>query len=161
MTSWFLAYTKQKCEDNVSFRLAEAGFDILNPKVKERRLLKRKVSDVTSPLFPCYVFVKFDKMRDYHLIRYTRGIKWVLRNDAGPAEVDEKIVDSIICRMENGVITLKSILRPGDAVTIKGGPFEGFDAVFESEMNGAERVSILLKAINLRIIVDRGMVSSC
>lgn len=161
MSDWFLAYTKPKCEDSVSYKLETAGFEVLNPKIKERKYYRRKLSDIVSPLFPCYLFVKFDKLRDYHLIRYTRGLKWLLGNEAGPSEVPQQIIDSIAVRLEGGIITVRPAFSPGDIVYMKGGAFEGIEAVFEREMNGIERVSILLKAINIRVVVDGRLLAHC
>lgn len=152
--NWFLAYTKPRSEDHVAYRLIDAGFEILNPKINERKYYRRKITDVITPLFPSYLFVKFDRIRDYHLIKYTRGIKCVLRNDDGPAPVPEPVIASIMNRMEHGVVSIKTHFTPGQTVRVKGGPFEGLEAVFEREMNGIERVSILFKAINIRIVVD-------
>lgn len=161
MENWFLIYTKPKCEDTVESKLEGAGFTVLNPKVKERKYSRGKVVEVVSPLFPSYVFAKFDKFRDYHLIRYTRGVKWVLRSEEGPSEIPDKVVNAIIERTENGVVTIRSSYTQGQTVIIKGGPFEGFTAVFEKEMSGMERVCLLLKAINVRLVIDRSMISSC
>ncbi|MDO8427435.1 MAG: transcription termination/antitermination NusG family protein [Deltaproteobacteria bacterium] len=161
MENWFLAYTKPKSEDNVALRLTNAGFETMNPKIKEHRYYRRKITDIVSPLFPSYLFVKFDKIKDYHIIKYTKGIKWVLRNDSGPAEVHGSVIDSILSRMEGGVIPIKPSFAQGETVIIKGGPFEGLNAVFEKEMKGMERVSILLKTINVRLIVDGSMLQSC
>lgn len=161
MMEWFLAYTKPKHEDSVEYRLKGAGFEVLNPKLRERKLYRRKITDVQSPLFPCYVFIRFDRLNDYHLIKYTRGIKWVLCNENGPASIKNEIIDSIQARLENGSITIKNGFEPGEKVVIKGGPFEGFNAVFEKEMKGSERVSILLKAINVRVVVDSSLLARC
>jgi len=161
MQSWYLIYTKPKCEDNVEVLLTGAGFEVLNPKIQERKFTRRKAAEVISPLFPCYVFARFDKIRDYHLVRYTRGIKWVLRNENGPAEVQDSVVDSIYSRLENGVVLVRNTFMPGQEVLVKGGPFEGFGAIFEREMSGMERVSILIKTINVRLVIDRCMVTSC
>jgi len=161
MENWFLIYTKPKCEDTVAGKLDGAGFTVLNPKVKERKYARGKVVEAVSPLFPSYVFAKFEKFRDYHLVRYTRGVKWVLRSDEGPAEIPDKVVDAIIERIENGFVTIRSSFTQGQTVIIKGGPFEGFTAVFEKEMSGMERVCLLLKAINVRLVIDRSMISRC
>lgn len=161
MSDWYLAYTKPKSEDNVAYRLTSAGFEVLNPKIMERKYYRRKITEVTSALFPCYIFVRFDKLKSYHLIRYTRGIKWVLRNENGPAEVPDRIVGSIAGRMNGGVIEVRPQFTPGETVLVKGGPFEGFSAVFEREMSGIERVSILLKAVNVRLVIDRSMIAGC
>lgn len=158
-SNWYLVYTKPRNEDAVSYKLNNAGFQILNPKIRERKFYRRKLTELISPLFPSYVFVKFDRLRDYHLIRYTRGIKNVLGNDQGPSAVPDNIIDSIASRLDKGIVTIRQNFEPGDRVLIKGGPFEGFEAIFEKEMQGLERVSILLKAINIRVVVDAGMLS--
>jgi transcriptional antiterminator RfaH len=161
MENWYLIYTKPKCEDMVEGKLSGAGFTVLNPKVRERKFSRGKITDAVSPLFPSYVFAKFEKYRDYHLIRYTRGIKWVLSNEEGPAEIPDRIVDSIVERIEDGFVKIRSSFTQGQNVIIKGGPFEGFTAVFEKEMSGMERVCLLLKAINVRLVIDRSMVAGC
>lgn len=163
MLNWFLVYTKPHNEDSVAGRLCNAGFEVLNPKLKERKYYRRKLVEMTSPLFPCYIFVKFDRLKDYHLMKYTRGVRFVLKDENGPAAIKDEIISSIVNRMENGVITIKAgRFKPGDAVIVKGGHLEGFEAVFEKEMKGIERVSILLKAINIRVIVDGALLEkSC
>lgn len=161
MENWFLLYTKPKCEDAVTGRLSTAGFATLNPKVRERKLHRMRISEVTGPLFPCYVFARFDKLRDYHLIRYTRGVKTVLGGENGPAEIDALVVEAIEARMISGFVTITPAFTPGQTVIIKGGPFEGLSAVFEREMSGAERVSILIRTVGVRLVVDRGMIAAC
>lgn len=157
--NWFLLYTKPRHEDQVVHRLSDAGFQTLNPKLKEKKYYRRKLTEIVSPLFPAYVFARFDKLRDYHLIKFTRGVKWVLMNDNGPAEVGDDIVSSIVDRMNGGVITISKSFSNGDIVSIEGGPFEGITAVFERELNGIERVSVLLKAINVRVVIDGRMLT--
>ena len=159
MLNWYLVYTKPRCEDKVSNRLNENGFAVLNPKIKERRYIRRKLQDVLSPLFPCYIFVKFDNPQDYQLIKYTRGIKSIVGTESTPAIVPEEVINSINNRMRDGIITIKPKFKPGEEVLIKGGPFQGLNAVFEKELKGIERVSILLKTINARLVVDSALLS--
>lgn len=161
MENWYLIYTKPRCEDMVAQKLGTAGFTVLNPKIKERKYTRGKVVEAVSPLFPSYLFARFEKFRDYHLIRYTRGIKWVLRGEEGPAEIPESVIESITSRIESGFVSIRTAFAPGQSVIIKGGPFDGFAAIFEREMSGVERVSILLKAINVRVVMDRSMISAC
>lgn len=154
MENWFLAYTKPKHEDSVSYLLGNAGFNVMNPKISEEKLYRGRITEVVSPLFPCYLFIEFDKTRDYHLIRYTRGIKKILSGDDGPVEVPGHIIETIAKKTEAGAIRLEKKFSPGDSVHVNAGPFEGFNAVFEREMKGIERVSILLTSINVRLVVD-------
>lgn len=155
MLNWFLIYTKPRCEDGVSTKFIENGFEVLNPKIEERRYIRRKLQDVISPLFPCYIFVQFDNPKDYRLVKYTRGVKSVVGPENIPAAVPQDIIDRIRKRMEGGVIHIQPCsFIPGEDVSIQAGPFEGLEAVFEKELKGSERVSILLKAVNARVVVD-------
>ncbi len=158
MHNWYLVYTKPKNEDIVSQKFIDAGFQVLNPKLKERKVYRRKLQDIISPLFPCYLFVKFDGSEDYRLVKYTRGVRSIIGLSGNPTIVPEEIISSILSRMTDGVILLKpQEFNPGDKVIIKAGPLEGVNAVFEREMKGTDRVGILLGSINARTTLDRAL----
>lgn len=153
--NWFLIYTKPRCEDRVSFKLLNAGFDVLNSKLKERKFIRRKLQDAVSPLFPCYIFARFDCSRDLGLIRYTIGVRDVVGSEGAPTPLPERVVDELRERMANGYITITPrTFDPGEELIIKSGSLEGFHAVFVKELKGTERVSILLKTLNARAIVE-------
>ena len=153
--NWYLLYTKPRCENSVAQRLSDNGFEVLNPKFKERRYIRRKLQEVIAPLFSCYIFIKFDPFKHYHLVKYTRGLKRIVGTGNVPDVVPEEIISSLKNRMEEGIISIKPLkFEPGEEIFIKGGPLQGFYAIFEKELKGVERVSILLKAINARIVID-------
>ena len=160
MPNWYLVYTKPSKEDFVADKFIERGFDVVNPKIRERKYIRRKLREVISPLFPCYIFVRFDVPKDYHLVKYTRGVRRIVGVEGMPSVVPEWIIETVIEKTKNGPITVKpNSLKPGEKVLIKGGPFEGLDAVFEKELKGQERVCILLNAINARIVIDRALLA--
>lgn len=152
--NWYLLHLKPKCEDLVTHKLQGCGFEVYNPKLRERKYSRRKLQEVISPLFPCYVFAKFELLSGYRLIRYTRGVRRVVGTDDLPTPVSGMIIDSLRARAEDGAIKIERSFIPGEPVLIKGGPFQGIDAIFEKEMNGVERVSVLLKEINARVLID-------
>jgi transcriptional antiterminator RfaH len=159
MDNWYLVYTKPKNEDIVSQKFIDAGFEVLNPKLKERKVYRRKLQNIVSPLFPCYIFVKFDSSRDYHLVKYSRGVKSIVGPPGKPSTVPDEIIASLFVRMEEGVVIIKpQEFEHGEEIIIKAGPFEGFNAIFDKEMKGNERVTILIGAINARTVVDRAMI---
>ncbi len=159
MVNWYLVYTKPKNEDIVSQKFVEAGFQVLNPKLKERKVYRRKLQDIISPLFPCYIFVRFDGSNDYRLVKYTRGVKSIVGTVSEPSIVPDEIIESISARIKDSVVTLKpEELVKGEEVIISSGPLEGLSAIFERELKGTERVSILLMAINAKVSVDRALI---
>lgn len=161
MDNWYIIYTKPKNEDGVSKKFVDKGFDVLNPKYNERKCVRGKLQEVASHFFPCYIFVRFNLLKDYRLVKYTRGVKRVVGGNT-PAAVPDEIIGSIRDRMEDGLVSIRSRgFDEGEEVFIKGGPFEGLNAIFEKEISGSERVSILLKAINARVVVDSAFLERC
>ena len=123
MLNWYLVYTKPKNEDIVSQKFIDAGFEVLNPKLKERKVYRRKLQDITSPLFPCYIFVKFDRSENYRLVKYTRGVRSIVGTAYEPSVVPDEIIESIAGRLKEGIVTIKPAkLKPGEEVVIKAGP---------------------------------------
>lgn len=160
MFNWYLLYTKPKSEDLLADKLAEKGFEVLNPRLVERKYVRRKLTDVVSPLFPCYIFVRFDILKSFRLIKYTRGVRRVVGTGDFPSVVPDEIVEAIRARTIDGPVTIKPrSFAPGEEVLIKGGQLEGLTAVFEKELSGLERVSVLLKAVNARVVVSRALLA--
>ncbi len=161
MKDWYIVYTKPRNEDVVSKKFLDIGLEVINPKFNERKCVRGRLQDVESHLFPCYIFLKFDLFKNYRLVKYTRGVKRVVGSEM-PTVVPEEIIDSILDRMENGLVRINARrFDEGEEVLIKGGPFVGLNAVFEKEVSGPERVSILLKAINARVVVDSAFLERC
>ena len=153
--NWHLIYTKPKCEDVVSFKLQSRGYKVLNTKFKERRYQRGKLKEVTSPLFPSYIFVNYDSLIDHRFIKYTKGVRKVVGSENCPTIVPDEIISSIRSREDRGVIIIiPPKFQPGEEVLIKDGPFKDFEAIFQKELKGMERVCIMLKAIDARIVLD-------
>ena len=41
-------------------------------------------------------------------------------------------------------------LKQGETVVIQGGPFDGYEAIFDTRLAGTERVRVLLKLLRVR-----------
>jgi len=158
---WYLLYTKARHEDQVASRLSQAGYEVLNPKLEERRFYRGRPQNVVAPLFPRYVFVHLDYARDYRNAKYSRGVIRIVGTPETPTVVDNSIIQTIRARLrEDGRAVLPPPdLRPGDEVEIHGGPFAGLTGIFMRPMKGVERVSVLLKVIHARVEVDVAYIS--
>jgi transcriptional antiterminator RfaH len=157
--NWYAIYTKPKREEMVSASLSQAGIEVYNPQLRARKYMKGQYRDVVEPLFPCYIFARFDPQTSLWMIRYTRGVKKVVSSINTPWLVAGEMIDLIRSREDdNGIITLKyDAYRIGDAVKVANGPFAGLTGIFERPMKGNERVMLLLNAVSYqaRVVVDR------
>ena len=117
-----------------------------------------------GPLFPGYLFARFDVESHYRAVHYSQGVRGVVGFGSDPAKVDEEMIESIRSRLEDGCMILPSpLFKPGQMVRIQEGPFEGLEAVFEREMPAQERVVLLLKSLSYqaRVLIDREQVVLC
>lgn len=154
---WYAVYTKHRREDAVTYSLEKAGFEVFNPMLKQRKYLHGVYRDVIDHLFPCYIFVRFEPATAFHMIKYTRGVRRIVGGDS-PWPVSDEIIDLIKSNEKDGIITIKPPeLRYGDKVAIKDGPLQGLTGIFEKEINGQERVILLLSAIEYqaRIVIEK------
>lgn len=158
---WYAVYTKPKREDAVAGSLENAGIEVFNPRLKQKKYVQGAYRNKISPLFPCYVFVKFEPETTSHMIKYTRGVKRIVGGDM-PWLVSDEIIDVIRNQEEDGIVTIKPPqFKYGDSVAINDGPLAGLKGIFEKELNGQERVVLLLNAIEYqaRAVVDKAFLT--
>ena len=154
MVNWYAIYTKPGAEESVTRLLSNAGIETFNPKIRVRKYLRKKYTDVIEQLFPCYIFASFDPGTHSHMIRYTRGVRYVVGKDY-PIVVPPAMVEAIRERMEHGIVRPEvEKFEKGDRVLIKEGPFRDFCGIFERNLSGRERVVIFLEALFCRVEIE-------
>lgn len=149
--NWYVVHTNPRQEDRAECNLRAWGVETFNPKLKEYQYRPYNAESiyVVKPLFPSYIFARFDVEYMYHKVRYTRGVHTVISHGQFPTVVDDELVELIRSRVgEDGLIRIGDDLSPGDEVVIKDGPFRALTGIFERRMKGSDRVVILLKTIS-------------
>lgn len=159
---WYVLYTHLKQEERATENLRSWGVETLHPKLRTRRYneFTGAPTYITQPLFPRYVFARFNAREQLPKIRFTRGVHNVVCFGENPAPVDQDIIDIIRARIdENGFVKENDELKPGDRVVISAGPLRNLMGIFERE-KGSDRIMILLTAIEYqaRLVVNRGLV---
>jgi transcriptional antiterminator RfaH len=160
---WYAIHTHPKQEERAYYNLQAWGVESLSPKVRERRLNPFTGSPIylSKPLFPGYIFSKFNAGSLLHKIGFTRGVHSVVSFNAIPAPIDDDIIALIKSRMtDQGFVRIGDDLKAGDRVIIKEGPLKNLMGIFERELKDSDRVSILLEAVSYqgRMVVERGQV---
>ena len=146
--NWYVVRTKPHQEKQVESQLRQCGIETLLPFLEETRIIRRYRKTVRGPLFPGYLFSRFDLKEHYRTVSYARGTLGIVTFGSAPARVDEEMIGSIQSRLTNGVLRVKSQrLIPGQTVRINSGPMDGLDAVFLYEMTGKQRAVVLLRSL--------------
>jgi transcriptional antiterminator RfaH len=151
---WYAIYTKAGREDSVTALLENAGIEVLNAKLRSRKFRREKLTEVTEPLFPCYIFADFEREKHAHMITYTRGVRYIVGKQS-PVVCDD-VVGAIKNNLQpdNVIVVPPPKFSEGNRVIVKDGPFRNFVGLFQREIRGPERVMILLEAIHCRLEID-------
>ena len=160
---WYVIQTHVKQEERANENLRSFGVETLHAKLRTRRYneFTGAPTYLTQPLFPRYLFAKFNAREQLPNIRFTRGVHNVVCFGESPASVDDDIIEIIRERIdENGFVKANDELKPGDKVVISAGPLRNLVGIFEREVKGSDRITILLTAIAYqgRLEVDRNLV---
>jgi transcriptional antiterminator RfaH len=147
-THWYAVHTKPRQESMARSSLQREGIETFYPKLRRKKTVRRKYRWVSGPLFPSYIFARFDLATSARLVKYATGVTNIVSFGGKPALVDESIVNAIADHCEDDVVTLAPPeLRAGDVVEIQEGPLRGLKGIFERELSDSERVVILLQSI--------------
>ncbi len=156
---WYALHAKASQEDLAAFNLGRLQLEVLNPKLREEKMVWGRTKAVVKPLFPGYLFARFNPGKYLHLIQYARGVRQVLRCGASLLPVDEEIINSIRQRIgADGLVALqREPMVAGSSVSIHDGPLCGLRGIFVREMSDRQRVVILLDAMEARarVVIER------
>jgi transcriptional antiterminator RfaH len=151
---WYLIRTKPWQERRVRDRLSGDLPELFLPLLTTRIRRPQRIVGSTVPLFPCYLFGSFDAESQYRLVRYTPGVREVLRTAGELLIVPFSIIESLKHRCVDGVVEISQPpMTRGQPVRVVDGAFRGFEAIFERYLLGSERVKILLSGLGATMVL--------
>lgn len=144
--SWYVI----QCKGSESFRAAEhlanQGYEIFHPVLNVKRKRQGKLTTVTEPLFPYYLFIRLDQLvSNWRPIRSTRGVLRLLTFGNTPIAVPDALVEALQAQPHRKEGS-HSYFCAGEKVTITEGPFKDLEAIFE-RCKGEERAIVLLNML--------------
>jgi transcriptional antiterminator RfaH len=162
--NWYCVHTKPRKERRVAEHLRETlDLETYFPRLRRRKTIRRVRRVVTEPLFPRYLFCRFDFAARYSAVKYAPDSLGVVSFGRVPAIVDDALVEAL--RGWAGetldIITIEPGFRPGDLVEITDGPMRGLQAVIVSDRNDRERVSVMLSILERQVpaMIDRSQIN--
>lgn len=166
MKRWYVAHTHVRAEAKAHMNLERQGFSAYLPRFIKTRRHARRIERFVAPLFPRYVFVEADLMRDQWRCLYsTIGVRHVVSRGGEPAPVPDEAIAEIRNREDkDGYVALGSGVpfRRGDSVRIVDGAFVDMVGLFDS-VSEQERVFVLLSLLGrqVRVALPLHALSAC
>jgi len=155
MNLWYVIQTKPKKEEEANSYLSTKGVEIFNPFMETFALRNGRMNKELKPLFPGYIFGKFDLEQNYPLVRWGRGVKCVLGFGGYPTPIAEEVVGIIKERTDaEGIVRVKQNFKANDVIRIKTGPLKDLLGIFERWVSDNDRVRVLLNLIGYQPAVE-------
>ena len=145
MEAWYVLRTKPHKETAVYRLLKSREITVFYPTIKVDPVNPR--SSRTRPYFPGYMFVQADLSEiGRNTLEWLPGSHGLVAFGGEPAAVSPHLVETI----KTEAVTHqkqqqeKKRFHAGDKVRIVGGPLAGYEAIFDTELSGQQRVQVLL-----------------
>ncbi|MCH7662879.1 MAG: hypothetical protein IH859_03305 [Chloroflexi bacterium] len=151
---WYALRTKPHKERVLHQQVVSRKIECFFPRVKINPINPRSAK--IRPYFPGYMFVNVDitvhGASSFQWMPYSLGL---VCSDDEPGPIPDEIILALKKRItqirDNGGLVFDQ-LHPGMQVRITGGPFRGYEAIFDTRLDGQKRVRVLLQLINHRQI---------
>ncbi|WP_300178206.1 transcription/translation regulatory transformer protein RfaH [uncultured Aliivibrio sp.] len=153
MKEWYLLYCKRGDQQRAKLHLENQQVECYYPEVEIDKIVRGKKKSVKEPLFPCYMFVRFDFKigPSFTTVRSTRGVSDFIRFGVYPKVIDGDFI-CLLKKMDNKDKTkvIEELPGVGQSIGIKSGPFTGVDAIYK-ESDGEKRSILLITLINKQV----------
>lgn len=153
MKNWYALYTRPRHEKKVLEILTNKGDEVFLPLLKTKRQFKDRKREVELPLFPSYIFSKFEFKERFSILE-THGVMKIVNFQGTPAIVPDWQIESLKKILENPqTLQLENYFRQGDVVEVKEGPFKGLRGTVK-QLRGESRLAITVDGIMQSISVE-------
>ncbi|MGA9732940.1 MAG: UpxY family transcription antiterminator [Candidatus Acidiferrales bacterium] len=158
---WFALQVRARQEASVSEQLGGQGYERFLPLYKVRKRWSDRIKKMNAPLFPGYLFCRFDP-HDRLPILKTPGVIQIVGFKDGPTAVDESEIRSIQTLVASGVPHQPwPFLSTGDRVRIESGPLAGLEGIL-AEVKRSHRLvlSVTLLQRSVAVEIDSALVTA-
>lgn len=153
--NWYVIQTKPKKEEEAKSYLSTNGLEVFNPLMETFTPRNGTLNKEFRPLFPNYIFGRFNIEQNYNLVRWARGVKKILGFGGDFTPVSEEVIELIKKRTDShGIVRRNSHFESNDLVRIKSGPLKDLLGIFDRWVSDSERVRILLNLIGYQPEVE-------
>jgi len=148
---WYAVRSKPQKEEFLYSQLSARSLEAFYPYLCVRPVNPR--CRALHPYFPGYLFVNADlEAEGFSAFQWMPGSLGLVSFGGEPAAVPLELIRAIQRNMEhaNARFGKQPVFTSGDAVVVRDGIFDGYEAVFDAHMPADDRVRVLLQYLKGR-----------
>src|SRR5579862_2253987 len=151
--SWFALQIRTRHEVGIAQVLEGKGYEMFLPLYKSRSRWSDRIKTVEKPLFPGYLFCRFNS-QDRFPILSTPGVIQVVGYNRIPVPVEDSEIHALQTLAASGLPSQPwPFLEVGDRVRIESGAFSGLEGVL-LEFKGNHRLILSVTLLHRAVAVE-------
>ncbi len=151
---WYGVRTKSNHEKVASSVLQGKGYQQYLPVYRSRKRWSDRIVETEMPLFPGYVFCRFDAKQRLPVIS-TPGVVAIVGFGSDPAPIADTEIEAIQAILASGLSAQPcDFLREGQRIRVARGSLEGLEGILlkkKSEWRMVVSISMLQRSISVEI----------
>jgi transcription antitermination factor NusG len=157
---WFALQIRSQHEKIVASTLREKGYEEFLPLCQIKRRWSDRVKRLEAPLFPGYVFCRFDVQKRLPIL-VTPGVRSIIGVGKIPLPIDDSEIAALQSIVKSGLPAEPwPFLKIGQRVRIEQGSLEGIEGILLTPKNSYRLiVSVTLLQRSVAVEIDRNWVT--
>lgn len=153
---WFCLKSKPRQEAVAVRNLKAVGeIEVFFPRIRRTRRGHEKNKEVIEPLFPGYIFVKFNPEDSQGAVKSTRGVLHLVSKGGKAVDVDNKVIDELKALGPEGILSmLDEELKVGAKIKVIRGIFAGSEGEVIKLATPQKRIAVLLTLLGAQQSVE-------
>jgi transcription antitermination factor NusG len=150
---WFALHVRSRKENSVADQLALQGFETFVPNYRVVRRWSDRLKELEQPLFPGYLFARFELDRR-RLLLATPGVIQIVSVGQVPTAIDESELDAIRRALDSGLpIQPWPCLETGERVRVTYGNLRTLEGILIC-FKGNHRVVLSIKMLQRAVAFE-------
>lgn len=153
---WYAVRVRSHCENMAAAMLDSRGYERFLPTYLSRRRWSDRTRQLQVPLFPGYVFCRFDAARRVPVLECA-GVAGIVAFGSRPAPIPGEEIASIRAILESSLpFEPYPFLAPGQKIRLDRGPLAGVEGAVVELKSGFRLVaSVTLLQRSVSVEIDR------
>jgi transcriptional antiterminator RfaH len=140
--TWYALQHKPAQGDRALQHLQNQDIACFYPKITVEKIKAGKRAKKLEPLFPGYLFVNLEQTDPvWAKLRSTRGVLRIVGFANKPAAISDEVIQHIKDSLNS--VAEQGGIKPGQAVQLNEGPFEGINAIFQAYDSEARAIVLI------------------
>ena len=150
---WFALQVKTRYEKTVANLLGGQDYECFLPVYKYRRRWSDRMKEIEAPLFPGYLFCRFNVQKRRPIV-VTPGVLQIVGLGGKAIPVDDGEIAAVQTVVNSGLLCQPwPFLRKGDWLTIDHGAFRGLEGIL-LEYKGQYRLVVSISLLHRAVAVE-------